>query len=162
MSKSKRVTYMVNEEKIKLMTKMAIYESNEGVKDLEISHFDIRQYVTLEMTRSILTNSIAFLFVLIVFCVIEMEHVLKIVIKGTFGRYALAAFLIYLVFILITTYYAKEQAKQRYKESRPRIKEYKKNLNKLHYMYEVRSFDTAQLRPEELKRKLEEEFNADE
>lgn len=153
---------MVNEEKIKLMTKMAIYESNEGAKDLEISHFDIRQYVTLEMARSILTNSIAFLFVLIVLCVIEMEHVLKIVMKGTFGRYALAAFLIYLVFILITTYYAREQAKQRYKESRPRIKEYKKNLSRLRYMYEVRSFDTAQLKPEELKRKLEEEFNADE
>lgn len=40
---------MVNEEKVKLMTKMAIYESGKGKMDLEISHFHTNEYMKMEV-----------------------------------------------------------------------------------------------------------------
>ncbi|SDB06269.1 hypothetical protein [Eubacterium oxidoreducens] len=51
---------MVDEEKLKQMTKLAIYEEGEGKKALEISEYNRWDYVTMQMVKGWIYSTISF------------------------------------------------------------------------------------------------------
>lgn len=51
---------MVDEEKLKQMTKLAVYEAGEGKKDLKIGEFNRWDYVTMQMAKGWIYSTVAF------------------------------------------------------------------------------------------------------
>jgi Ca2+/Na+ antiporter len=152
---------MISEDKIKIMTKVAIYEeSSQGQRDLEISQFEQNQYINVEMISSFMLNTVAFFLVIGLFLLLMLDKVLVFVERHGYHRYAFLLLIIYLLFIILQMAYTQVHAKKRYDEAIPRLQEYRKNLNKLYYMYEVRE-KPEEMKQDILKEKIEEELDAE-
>lgn len=146
---------MLSEEKIKLMTQLALYESGQGKKDLEISRFNLRQYQYMEMAKAGLASISGFLLLLILLFLLFFNRVIDLIKTQSFYKYGIAFFLIVLFGTIAQMIYARNDAKKRYEEAVPRVREYKKNVTKLYYFYEIQeTSDTMQ--QEGLKETIEE------
>lgn len=152
---------MINEEKVKLMTKMAIYESGEGKNDLEIRYFHMKEYIRMEMIKSIILNTIVYCVILGVGLLLVLDKVMECVHNHQHMKYVLLFFTIYLVFIVVEALYTRSRAKSRYMEAWPRIRNYKKNLTKLHFMYELEEENIVNPKQEKLEEKIEEELDGE-
>ena len=64
---------MLNEERIKLMTKMAAYEANEGKKNVAIGNYFRGDYIGLQVIKSIISATLAFLIVFGLFIFYDFE-----------------------------------------------------------------------------------------
>ena len=64
---------MLNEERIKLMTKMACYEANEGKKNVAIGNYFRGDYIGLQVIKSILSATIAFVILFAMFIFYDFE-----------------------------------------------------------------------------------------
>ena len=54
---------MLNEKKIALMTKMAIYEQGEGKKSLPMSKYYRSDYISLRIINTVIVTTIAFFLI---------------------------------------------------------------------------------------------------
>lgn len=51
---------MLNEERIRLMTKIAIYESGEGKENIPVTHYYRTDYVALTMIKSVILGTLTY------------------------------------------------------------------------------------------------------
>ena len=56
---------MINEQRTRMMTKLALYESKRGKKELQITRYAPGDYVTAHMLWSFVCGTIAFVIVLV-------------------------------------------------------------------------------------------------
>lgn len=146
---------MLSEEKIKLMTQLALYESGQGKKDLEISRFNLRQYQYMEMVKSALASVSSFVLLAVLLFLLCFHRIVDLIKEQSFYKYGITFFFIAIFFTVVQMIYARNDAKKRYEEAVPRVREYKKNVTKLYYFYEIQeTSDTMQ--QEGLKETIEE------
>ena len=60
---------MLNEERIRLMTKMASYEANEGKKNVFIGSYFRGDYIGLQVIRAVISGTVGFFIVFGVYTV---------------------------------------------------------------------------------------------
>lgn len=127
---------MLNEERIKLMTKMAAYEADEGKKNVAIGNYFRGDYIGLQAIKSIISATIAFVIVfgLFVFYDFEvfMSDIYKMDLLG-FGRTVITAYLIFVAVYALISYMIYTY---RYAKARKSLKMYYNNLKKLAYLYD--------------------------
>ena len=63
--------------KVRLMTKLAIYEKKEGKEDIRLGKFFRRDYVRLKLLQNIVTVTIGYLLVLGMIGAYRMEYLIK-------------------------------------------------------------------------------------
>ena len=127
---------MLNEERIKLMTKMVAYEADEGKKNVAIGNYFRGDYIGLLVFKSIISATIAFVIVfgLFVFYDFEvfMSDIYKMDLLG-FGRTVITAYLIFVAVYALISYMIYTY---RYAKARKSLKMYYNNLKKLAYLYD--------------------------
>ena len=127
---------MLNEERIKLMTKMAAYEADEGKKNVAIGNYFRGDYIGLQVIKSIISATIAFVIVfgLFVFYDFEvfMSDIYKMDLLG-FGRTVITAYLIFVAVYALISYMIYTYL---YAKARKSLKMYYNNLKKLAYLYD--------------------------
>ena len=127
---------MLNEERIKLMTKMAAYEADEGKKNVAIGNYFRGDYIGLQVIKSIISATIAFVIVfgLFVFYDFEvfMSDIYKMDLLG-FGRTVITAYLIFVAVYALISYMIYTY---RYAKAKKSLKMYYNNLKKLAYLYD--------------------------
>lgn len=127
---------MLNEERIKLMTKMAAYEADEGKKNVAIGNYFRGDYIGLQVIKSIISATLAFVIVfgLFVFYDFEvfMSDIYKMDLLG-FGRTVITAYLIFVAVYALISYMIYTY---RYAKARKSLKMYYNNLKKLAYLYD--------------------------
>ena len=98
---------MVNEDRIKLMTRMAAYEKEEHKKNKTIVSFFKSDYISLQMLKSTVFTTIAYgiLFALYILYDFEifMKDIYQMDIFG-FGKSVIIVYLIFIGIILVITY----------------------------------------------------------
>ena len=98
---------MVNEDRIKLMTRMAAYEKEEHKKNKTIVSFFKSDYISLQMLKSSVFTTIAYgiLFALYILYDFEifMKDIYQMDIFG-FGKSVIIVYLIFIGIILVITY----------------------------------------------------------
>lgn len=127
---------MLNEERIKLMTKMASYEINEGKRNVAIGNYFRGDYISLQVIKSIVNATIAFLIVFALFVLYDFEIAMSNVYKMDlieFGKNVLIAYLIFVGVYGIISYFI---YMYRYTKARKSLKMYYNNLKKLAYLYD--------------------------
>lgn len=127
---------MLNEERIKLMTKMASYEANEGKRNVSIGSYFRGDYISLQVIKSVISATIAFLVVFGLFVFYDFEMFMQDIYKMDllqFGKNVLTAYLCLVVGYAIISYIIYTF---RYSKARKSLKIYYNNLKKLSYLYD--------------------------
>ena len=127
---------MLNEERIKLMTKMAAYEADEGKKNVAIGNYFRGDYIGLQVIKSIISATIAFVIVFGLFVFYDfavfMSDIYKMDLLGV-GRTVITAYLIFVAVYALISYMIYTY---RYAKARKSLKMYYNNLKKLAYLYD--------------------------
>lgn len=127
---------MLNEERIKLMTKMASYEANEGKRNMSIGSYFRGDYISLQVIKSVVSATIAFAICFALFVFYDFEVFMADIYKMdllSFGRNVL---MIYVVFTAVYALISYLICTHRYSKARKSLKMYYNNLKKLAYLYD--------------------------
>lgn len=123
---------MLNEEKIKLMTKLALYEQKNGKEDLQLSKYYKSDYLTLKMINSAITMTIGFAILLAVIVFINAEKLLADLVKVDIVALGIKIAVLYVVFFILNMFATYCICTYRFKRSRHKLKEYDENLKELY------------------------------
>lgn len=127
---------MLNEERIKLMTKMVVYEEREGKTTIPIGKYFRSDYISICLVRAAITVTLAYCFILAMWFLYHfnnfMEHInsmnwLK------FGKYLLINYIVVLILYLLIAYFFYSAKYNRAKRS---LKVYYSQLKKVCKLYE--------------------------
>lgn len=127
---------MLNEERIKLMTKMASYEAKEGKRNVSIGNYFRGDYISLQVIKSIISATIAFLIVLALFVFYDFEFFMSDIYKMDLLQLGKTVLVVYLAFTGIYAVISYMVYTYRYARARKRLKMYYNNLKKLAYLYD--------------------------
>ncbi len=130
---------MLNEERIKLMTKMASYEANEGKRNMAIGNYFRGDYISVQVIKSILHATIAFFIVFALFVFYDLELLMADIYKMDLLDLGKTIIIYYLVFVVIYAVISYAVYAYRYAKARKSLKIYYNNLKKLAYLYDKES-----------------------
>lgn len=126
---------MVNESKVKMMTRMAIYEKREGKDDIANCRYFKMDYVALGIIKTGISITISFLLVAFIYLICNVDMYLKNIanlnyreLVMSFGGYYLSALII---FSIISFFFYSFK----YDASEKNIKAYTKRLKILDKYY---------------------------
>ncbi|MCR5227627.1 MAG: hypothetical protein K6E27_10485 [Eubacterium sp.] len=127
---------MLDEEKIKLMTKITIYEKNEDTADLTMSRYYKEDYVKYHCLKTLVSVTLCYWLVFALYILINFEEVLntlntmdyfKVISRLMFG-YVIAMGVFYLYAFIVYNF--------KYSKAKKGLVEYNSNLKKLIKLYE--------------------------
>ncbi len=126
---------MVNEDKIKLMTKLAVYEQGEGKKKLPVMQYFQGDYIVFNVIKTFLSITIAYGLILAIGVVLSsqylMENIQKLSIEQLAGRIIFGYILVQALYLTIALLvYMK-----RYANAKRSVKRYYNQLKKLSSYY---------------------------
>lgn len=128
---------MIDVEKIKIMTKLAIYEKGQGKKDLEINQYSKEDYIRYQILWSTVAATVAFMIGCLLFLLLAIDWVLGL--SGIISYLYLGGMIcfLYLIFIFIYRKFLRKLYNKRYKDMNLRLEKYRLELEKLQELYEV-------------------------
>lgn len=92
---------MLNESKVRMMTKMAIYEKNEGRRELKTARYFKTDYVSLGVLNTIIAATAAYVLIILMIALSNMQwltnNVNNIDYASVGSRFA-AYYIVYLLF----------------------------------------------------------------
>lgn len=126
---------MVNEERIKLMTRMAAYEKNEHKKNKVIVSFFKSDYISMQMIKSIIASTIVFVIVFGLYVLYDFDLFMKEIYKMDLFEFAKSVIIIYLIFVGIISVITYIVSLYHYNKAIQSTKLYYSNLRKMSRIY---------------------------
>lgn len=126
---------MINEEKVKIMTKIAMYEQGEGKKYLPISRYYRSDYIGLALIKNFFLVTIGYLLVIGAVAVYFGEYLMENIHKMnlvTMGIYVLIGYAVSLIIYSALTYI---QYSVKYYKAKKSVRKYYGDLTELSKMY---------------------------
>lgn len=126
---------MLNFKKIRLMTKLAVYEKKDGREDIYLSKYYKTDYVRFQVLKSIITATIGYALVIALIVFYRMEYLIKNAVVLDYkliGSYILG---FYLMVITIYGLGALLGYSMKYDASRKKLSRYFKLLKRLEKVY---------------------------
>ncbi len=137
---------MINEERVKHMTAMAIFEKEMGPEYQPMLKYSKKEYIALHGWGGFLAGTILYvaLYVAIIIYLISNEVIPKLTTMYML-LIALVGLLAYAAYIIIHVHNVRRRASRQYKRGRRLIKELAAKYSKLNYMYEDEAQQTKPL-----------------
>lgn len=129
---------MLNENKIKMMTKMAIYEKNEGLDMIRNANYFKGDYITFGILRTLITTTIAYALFIVLYVLFNFDYILNNINNFDYVAVIRTAVILYIILLIVFTIVAGIVYKIRYDKSRKELKKYYSRLNKLERFYSKR------------------------
>ncbi len=126
---------MLNENKVKMMTKMAIYEKNEGRRMLKTARYFKSDYIAFGILKTLITTSIAYIIMLIMYVLYNMESIIRDINKLDYTEVGTNLIIGYVAMIVVFSAIAFVVYGKQYDNSRNGLKRYFSRLNKLERFY---------------------------
>ena len=126
---------MINEEKVKIMNRLAMDEKVEGRKYLPVSKYYRSDYIGLALIKNFFLVTIGYGLILAVAAAYNLEYLLDNIHKMnliTLGIGVLAGYLVILVFYSVLTYI---QYTVKYHRAKKSVKKYYSELTRLEKIY---------------------------
>ena len=127
---------MLNNRKIRLMTKLAIYEEKEGKEDIKMSKYYKSDYVRYHMLKNIVSVTVAYILILVMIIVYNLELIVRDAVNLDYKRYGVYALGFYVLILSIYITGSIIGYSMKYDSSRKKLGRYYKMLRKLSRMYE--------------------------
>lgn len=129
---------MLNEEKVKSMTKAAAYENGPEKKNIEISSYYRTDYLGLQLVKSGVAYAVSFLILLLLWAMGRMEELMLMISRADYLESMIRTMVVLFTAGLVCyeaaiyVYYSKKH--QRAKKS---VGEYHSHLKHIHKIYEA-------------------------
>lgn len=127
---------MLNEERVKHMTKLAFYESKGGSEDLKVSFHHKKKYLRVNMFWSILWNTIAYIALVVLMLVTFIKGILGELTSKQLTTLILSFLGIYFILLIPYLRYVKRIHTRVHARAYHRMKKFKEDLEQLEKMYE--------------------------
>ncbi len=128
---------MLNEERIRLMTRMAAYEEHEGKKDIAISGYFRGDYISFQLLKSALYATVGFALAVAMYVLYNMETFLEDFYKMDmveFMKGILSKYILVLAIYLVISYFVYSY---RYHRAKKHVKQYNQLLRTLMQMLSI-------------------------
>ncbi len=133
---------MLNFKKVRLMTKLAVYEKKDGKEDIYLSKYYKNDYVRLQVLKSIISATIGYGLVIVMIAFYRMEYLIKnavILDYKMVGTYILG---FYLITITIYGLGSIVVYSRKYDASRKKLSRYFRLLKRLEKIYKESSHES--------------------
>ncbi|MCI9175204.1 MAG: hypothetical protein HFH49_09725 [Lachnospiraceae bacterium] len=127
---------MLNEERIRLMTKMASYEAGEGKEYMPIRQFYRKDYVSYEMMKTFITSTISFGILFLCWIVYKMDEITDFLKGRDLPELGVSILIKYAVFVCAYQVIAYAVYTRRYKKATASIRKYYAALKKVEKLQE--------------------------
>ncbi len=127
---------MLNEERIRLMTKMASYEEGEGKEYMPIKQYYRKDYVGLGMIKTFITSSIAFGILFLCWVLYDLENITEMLADKDWMEFAAFVLAIYAIFAVVYQAVAVGVYNWRYTKATASMKGYHSIMKKVEKLQE--------------------------
>ena len=127
---------MLNEKRIRLMTKAAEFEQGEGRDAFKVNAYYRGDYVSLHMVKAAISGSFAFLILLALWAFGQMEFLLSSLHTMNLQSFIMNIVKWYLVFIVVFELIVFLTYNTRYTKTREQMKMYYQQLGEIGRLYE--------------------------
>ncbi len=127
---------MLNNDKIRTMTRLAIYEEGQGIQDDKVNGYFKNDYIVGHMVGSFVSGTVAFALVVMIYCIYNYDAVIEGIFENALGGIiasgiiAYAAFMIFFLAVTFVVYH------YRYSAAKKRLSRYGRRLEHLKISYE--------------------------
>lgn len=128
---------MLSQERIKLMTKMAAYEENEGKKYMSIGSYFRSDYMGMQVIRSVICGTLAFFLLTGLYVYYHFETMMQDIYKMDLlllGRRVLFYYIVFIAAYSVITYVIYSF---RYSRAKRSLKHYYYHLKQLAAIYDI-------------------------
>ncbi len=126
---------MLNEDKIKLMTKLAIYEQGEGKKALVCNKYSKSDYVSVNMIKTAVVITVAYLLIVTLCVLHNVEYFLDQLISVKLMSLGIRLLVIYIIVFVVYMLITYMVFSVRYIHMQELNKGYSDDLKQLYLMY---------------------------
>lgn len=126
---------MLNEEKIRLMTRMARYEQGEGREDLRIHQYFRRDYIGKALLKNFLWTTLGYLLILIGYFGYHMEFYLDNITKMSLLPLIMRIVLGYIVIMVVYSIIVYVIQSVKYVNAKHGVEGYTEEMNRLIKLY---------------------------
>jgi len=127
---------MLNEDRIKLMTKMAAYEEREGKRDIPISKYFRIDYVTLNLLKTVISSTIAFCLIVALWVLYRAEYFMANIHKMDLLSLGKSVFKYYAIFMVVYLAIAYFVYMIKYSNAKNGVRKYYGLLKRLSKLYD--------------------------
>lgn len=126
---------MLDSNKIKIMTKLAIYEEKEGKEDIKSNKYYKNDYVRFNLIKTILSFTAGYVIILLLIGFYNMEYIIAKAVTINYKEIGMKILGVYLILFIIYVFVSISVSIYRYDKSRKRLSSYYKNLKELREIY---------------------------
>ena len=127
---------MLDKRKIRLMTRMALYEQGEGAEDMKISAYYKKDYVSMKMIATFIWTTIGYACAMLLVLAWGMTGWIEELTFSLILMLAGVVILGYLALLIITLIVTSRICGSKHRDARMRMKRYNHGLLQLMKMYE--------------------------
>ena len=132
---------MINEEKLKLMTKLAMYEQNEGRKAFSLNKLFKRDYVSLYIIQTAVITTICYVMLLFVWVIYKVDYFMANIAQVNIPVLIAVIVIIYLILMAFYLIFAYFYYTKKYNKIKKNLVNYYDNLKVLQKIYKNESIN---------------------
>jgi len=132
---------MINEKKVRLMTKLALYEQNNGKEEIPMSRYYKSDYMALKLINSTIVVSLGYIVLLATILLMDIENTLRRISGIDFLKLGINLLVIYVFVIVLNLIVSGIIYSKRFKNAREGLKNYNADLKELYLNYKVQRCD---------------------
>lgn len=132
---------MLNEKKIKIMTKLAIFEESESKQDIKLSKYFKTDYMRLHLLKTIISVTIGYLLILAMVIVYNAEYLISHAVQLNYKTIGIEVLGIYIIILTCYILVSIIAYSIKYNSSRKNLSLYMKNLKLLQKFYHDEEID---------------------
>lgn len=126
---------MLNENKVKMMTKMAIYEKNEGKRMLRTARYFKGDFIAFGILKTLIATTFAFILIVVMYALCNAEGLVNDINSMDYAALGRKIAMYYILMIAVFTVISGIVYNFQYERTRKGLKHYFSRLNKLERFY---------------------------
>lgn len=126
---------MLNNRKVRLMSRLAMYEQSEGKEDVRMSKYFRTDYVRLNVLKTVVAVTLGYLLVLVLLIVYHSEYLIREAVTLDYKGILLRYVGIYIIILVVYCSFAMIGYMLKYRASRKKLAKYFRMLRRLRSLY---------------------------
>jgi len=128
---------MINQDRLRLMTRLAAYEQQEGKRCMSITDFFRSDYIGWNVIKTIISASLAFFIIFGMALYYDIEILMQDIYKMDLMEFGKQILIYYLVFVVAYAVIAYIVYSVRYYRAKKSLKKYFNRLKQLAALYSI-------------------------
>lgn len=126
---------MLNQDKVRIMTRLAIYEQGRGKEELKINKCYKNDYVRLQVIKSFVASTLGSLLIIVMSLLYQSEYLILNATKLNFVEIGKATLFIYIMVCILYFVITIASASLKYSKAKKSLRKYNYLLRKLERTY---------------------------